>query len=160
MKQILLIFLAVFPMFLFSQKNLIVKYRDNTETTIMVSSLKKITFSEGDIFFNMHDGSNPSSSIASIRKLYLEEDIKTGIDSNTEYGELLVYPNPATDFINVKTVNDVENTQIEIFDMNGRLIKVIDSIKKNNPISILELPKGVYFLRVSSSNNTVKFIKE
>ena len=64
-----------------------------------------------------------------------------------------VYPNPAKDFINVKTI---ENSQIEIYTTNGKLVESKNLIKGNNRISIQTLAKGIYITVVKSKGLPVK----
>ena len=66
-----------------------------------------------------------------------------------------IWPNPATDFINVETSNA---EKIEIINFLGQTI-----ISTNvESVSIDGLESGIYFVRVSNSNSTVtkKFVKE
>lgn len=70
-----------------------------------------------------------------------------------------VYPNPATDVINISNVNKLEITSAEITDINGRIIKNIKSGVES--INISDLNTGVYFLRISidSGEGVTKIVK-
>jgi trimeric autotransporter adhesin len=62
---------------------------------------------------------------------------------------ILITPNPATDFINVevaKTTN--KNIQIQIADMSGKIIRNIISNKAITNISTNGISKGMYFVKV------------
>ena len=60
---------------------------------------------------------------------------------------------------NVLVVSDVpENTQITIYAMDGRLVKMITAIGGNCSISLNELSAGLYL--VSFNNTTFKFMKK
>jgi len=80
-----------------------------------------------------------------------------------EQQELAVYPNPATDFIQL-TLNAEKsaNLRYNIFDLTGKSIK--SSVYTDNQnIDVSSLQKGVYFAQVLSDNvvlNTCKFIKK
>lgn len=67
-----------------------------------------------------------------------------------------VYPNPVSNFLNIEGKNTIES--VEIYDMNGKIIKTVSS--KNNAISIKlsDLAPGTYFAKVN--NQTIKFIKK
>lgn len=63
--------------------------------------------------------------------------------------EIMVYPNPANDIVNV--VGDFET--IELMDINGQLM---DVDVKNGMIDVSHLPNGIYFLK--SDNYSKKLI--
>ena len=65
-----------------------------------------------------------------------------------------VYPNPATDFLNIK-VYDIDTYDISLFDLNGRKIIAakITAIPQGNQIDISSLSKGIYLLSLSAIEN-------
>lgn len=71
-----------------------------------------------------------------------------------------VYPNPATDVINISNVNGLEITKSTITDINGRIVKEINS--SVNSINVSDLTTGVYFLNVTTTtgNGTTKIVKK
>ncbi|AZA78035.1 T9SS C-terminal target domain-containing protein [Chryseobacterium sp. G0186] len=74
---------------------------------------------------------------------------------------LIVYPNPAYDFIGFK--GDTENySKANIYSLDGKLVKTSE-VKSGN-ISISDLPPASYFIEVSGKNTEVKrntkFIKK
>ncbi len=78
----------------------------------------------------------------------------TGIN-NMDAVRYTVYPNPASDFIKIKTP-ETGNNKIQIFDMSGQL--VIDCVLENEQVNIQKLTEGVYTLKID--NYTFKFIKQ
>lgn len=87
-------------------------------------------------------------------------------DITTE--NLWIYPNPASDHINLKILNaPVEPAQIQIYDFFGRLVyngKADEAeISGNNLlINISNLPRGLYYVSILSGNSLVtgKFIRQ
>ena len=71
-----------------------------------------------------------------------------------------VYPNPATDMLNISNVNKLDITNATITDINGRIIKEVNSSIQS--INIAELTPGVYFLKVTTTEGSgiTKFIKK
>ena len=63
------------------------------------------------------------------------------IDINTA-DNFSIYPNPATDIVNIVSQNDSE---LAIFNATGKEIKRINTIQ-NNTIDISDLPNGMYFI--------------
>ncbi len=70
---------------------------------------------------------------------------------------LRVYPNPATDFIDVY-VSQEGDSQVEIIDVNGKAVITIYIKNGANRIMVDDLPKGVYMVRVNGE--TCKFVKQ
>ena len=70
--------------------------------------------------------------------------------------EYLIFPNPSTDFITVKSLNPV--IAYEIINLSGKTIKTGIS---DGEIEIKNLDNGIYFIRINSENNyqVLKFIK-
>ena len=69
---------------------------------------------------------------------------------------LRVCPNPATDYIDV-FVNQ-KDSQSEIIDLNGKVVMTVQLNDEVNRISISDLPKGMYMLRVNGEVR--KFVKQ
>ena len=74
-----------------------------------------------------------------------------GIDGfNAE--EINVYPNPATNVINVA---NAENAQVSVFDINGKLMVSVESASANQTIDASNFANGLYFVRITDGNNVV-----
>ncbi|MFY8161999.1 MAG: T9SS type A sorting domain-containing protein [Candidatus Kapaibacteriota bacterium] len=81
--------------------------------------------------------------------------------SSSEYKKenISIYPNPAREELNINTTSDITISEIEITDVNGRLIL----IQKNNLdiINIDNLKQGIYFIKIKTESieHIEKFIK-
>ena len=73
-----------------------------------------------------------------------------GIDEN-ENVAILIYPNPAHNYILVGANNDSPVQRIDLYDITGR--KVLSSTEKE--INVSTLPKGVYFVTVFIENQQI-----
>lgn len=70
-------------------------------------------------------------------------------------GNISVYPNPSTDIITIDvTIPELINTQAQLLDTTGKVIKAIDITQPTLLVNFAHLAKGVYFLKFK--NNTVK----
>jgi hypothetical protein len=95
----------------------------------------------------------------------------SGLSGNTSYDfatlsveeneltELSVYPNPATDIINIISA-DIILVKAEIYTMNGQLV-----LSKNNNLEVIkinQLQSGMYFIKLYTENSskTIKIIKK
>ena len=71
--------------------------------------------------------------------------------------DLIVFPNPTTDIINVKVKGHLEVTNIQLTDMLGRTL-INRSVDTHNDDIILNLspyPKGMYLLSVMINGNAI-----
>jgi hypothetical protein len=69
-----------------------------------------------------------------------------------------IYPNPATDLLNISSDNEILNA--EIINIDGQLVKSVSN--HFNSIGISELSNGFYFVNVytETGKKTYKFIKK
>ena len=80
------------------------------------------------------------------------------VSESSNAAKVQVYPNPATDVLNVSRVSN--NSDYSIYSVSGQLVakgKITD-----NKVAVSKLQKGVYFLTVDYNGDTskVKFIKK
>ncbi len=69
--------------------------------------------------------------------------------------KLKVYPNPAKDFILIDNLKD--NVEFEIYDIQGKLVK---KEKYNDSISLENLSRGIYIIKIPSENYSKKIVVE
>lgn len=81
----------------------------------------------------------------------------TGIEEHSN-SAIRIYPNPATDVLNISSDNEILNA--EILNIDGQLVKTISGNYRN--VGISELSNGLYFVNVYTANGKVthKFIKK
>ena len=68
-------------------------------------------------------------------------------NSNIESREIQIYPNPATEIIEIKT-NDLSVKDVKIFNLLGKDLTPLTSYKSNQ-LDISKLPSGYYILKVN-----------
>lgn len=72
-------------------------------------------------------------------QLVVQESL--GIRENTKL-EFVLYPNPVKDRLYIETLEEIKN--IQVYTLQGKRLKVF----KETPITLSDLPKGVYIVRV------------
>lgn len=117
-------------------EKMIIKWPSGTVDTIMNPAVnQRLTVVEGDTLLG------------------------TGTMNSSDFS---VYPNPASDLLNIKLGNSMaELKNIEIFDLNGRL--VLSPSATNNTISVKNLSTGTYILLLKTTDGkkyTQKFLKK
>lgn len=65
-----------------------------------------------------------------------------------------IFPNPVNDTLTVKNTNGISINEIDITDMNGRIVKQFKGNNNSNPINVSDLNSGVYFLKITSDKGT------
>jgi Leucine-rich repeat (LRR) protein len=83
--------------------------------------------------------------------------VSVGIAANS-LTSLTIFPNPVSDVLNLRS--DVDFESVVVIDISGR---VVDNVQQfNSQFNVSNLERGVYFLQVTFSSDTVKlsFIKE
>jgi hypothetical protein len=85
-------------------------------------------------------------------------NIKENIESN-----FILYPNPTTNEVKVTFENlDTQNVKIELFDINGNLMKILSSQievqgQLTKSFNLNSLVNGTYFIKVESKDNNYTF---
>ncbi|MDN5627807.1 MAG: T9SS type A sorting domain-containing protein, partial [Weeksellaceae bacterium] len=90
------------------------------------------------------------------------KDVPLAVDDNLQgaFG-IQVYPNPASEVLNIK-LNNAQKATFKIFDLAGQLVKESSSSDQLAEINISGLPKGVYILNINTGKESVnkKIIKK
>lgn len=89
--------------------------------------------------------------------LYTNNSVLSTNEVNTKTAVLSLYPNPASDFLNIKSDEKIKS--VSVFDMAGRKIEVKAD---NNQVDVRHLQSGSYIIAVETANGIVseKFIKK
>ncbi|MDY0217129.1 MAG: zinc-dependent metalloprotease [Bacteroidales bacterium] len=85
----------------------------------------------------------------------------SNVEDNIFYQNIQIYPNPTNGTITLKFKSEIDNIQINIRDITGKLIKNICSTHNNTIIFEIEGSKGIYFMEILSNNSaaTYKIVK-
>jgi hypothetical protein len=75
-----------------------------------------------------------------------------GVD-DIDISSIVLYPNPATDYVMVSNPNSVELQSLAIYDLNGRLIKTINLVDMGTEksIDISELASATYMFVIQGT---------
>jgi len=96
---------------------------------------------------------------------FQQQLIITTVEENLEVLiNVTVYPNPASDIVNIRFESPVEGEiTITLFDSQGRLFKtdVIESAMIEKQINLQDIPAGIYYLRLTKGKlvNVYKVVK-
>jgi hypothetical protein len=75
---------------------------------------------------------------------------------------LLVFPNPANDFLNIKLLSAGKILFVQIIDSQGRLVKSQRNASNQASIDLKTLPCGIYITKVYTENGFIikKMVKQ
>jgi hypothetical protein len=80
---------------------------------------------------------------------------------NATQSGFAVYPNPATDVINIRLDQPANNMTVMITDVVGK--QALNETLQNNAVSVSALPAGIYIIHLAADGVNyapVKFVKK
>jgi hypothetical protein len=117
-----------------------------TTTSILVNPMVTTSYSVTGI--NPITGCMGSAAITQTVSLCL------GLSSNAINDEFQIYPNPASNSIQLKSENET-NVEVTIFDITGRLVlkNQLENLMQNNSMETTSLSNGIYVIEIKSHTN-------
>ena len=117
------------------------------------------SYTVGQVVYITNTGTNGSSA-QGVQQPF-EISVVSGVEEAQDISlEIMVYPNPTTDFISLKIENyEVLNLRYQLYDINGSLLEdnIIDGSETS--IVISSLMPATYFLKVTDNMKVVKTFK-
>ena len=142
-----------------------VKQTSGTQTSYLLSNIRNLNFSPGNITVAKTVGIPDTYALSDIRYLNFQ-DLTTAIASVDKQGAIQLYPNPVADVLNIQLPNEGnQECIIELLAIDGRLV----CKEKQNPhenviqVNVSLLAQGIYFCKVgkgTTTTTTTKFIKQ
>ena len=139
-----------------AQHQLIIHEKGGSSQSFALSSIKKLTFSEDNMFIAMNDANTVSVFIDNIS--YIDFQYTVNI-LEREIENFSIYPNPVTNNLTVEHSEAIED--LKIFDLQGKMYLHISPKKETVNVDMTSFAAGIYFLRIVSHNkiSTSKVIK-
>ena len=148
------------------QTSLQVKDISGTQTSYVLSSIRKLTFATGNMTVSGTDGSTHNFALANVRNMNFSNLTSVAEVDKDADGSLTIYPNPVKDLLRIHYVStSVENVQLQLLDIQGRIIyqQQLKALQGINPVEIPvgTFQNGLYLCRVVGENKSEirKFIK-
>lgn len=109
---------------------------------------------DGNNMLNAGDGTDATGNIDTAN------DCSTANVKEISFYNIDVYPNPASNVINVRSEFTIDN--LSVFDLMGRTVKQQISNNKEFSLDVSDLSKGIYLVKLTSGEKeaVTKFIKE
>jgi len=89
-------------------------------------------------------------------KLDISSDVLS-VDNVTNILDVTMYPNPASDYVNISVPNGAQKASIVIFDQLGRqvLTETHDTASSNYRIQLESFAQGLYYVKIAVGSATV-----
>lgn len=134
---------------------LMVNKTDATNDPIELPEIKDLTFSAGTMHINLMDGTVRTFTLEAVKNLLFTSGT-TPLTQLPAAGSMTIFPNPATDFINIEAL-PANSAQIEVYSMSGHRVMTEMIHQHKQSINVSHLPTGIYILKVGG--HTIKFQK-
>jgi hypothetical protein len=120
-----------------------------------------IALSSLDMILMGSEQPNASNNTTDVFLMKLDNNGLVSVIKNKLPDQLSIYPNPASDKIFIKDNNhSLQAANAQILNSMGRTVKTISNL--NSPVSVSDLPSGLYVVVIYSNNKLLyrkKFIK-
>jgi len=88
-------------------------------------------------------------------------NVTTGIPNYVSSSHFMIFPNPASSYITLKTTDNYTGYRVQLFDLLGREVKVVDPVNQNETmIERSDLPPGIYALMVTNRAGKILFTQK
>ena len=130
-----------------------IQKKDQSVVQTPLSNLRKLTFGNDAMTVHYSNGQTGDIALSDISKMVFGtvSGVKNLRYTNTE---ILVYPNPASDYLYVKTT---DNQTIQIMNISGATVISQKASDRETQIHTGDLAKGVYILKLD--HKVAKFTK-
>ena len=93
---------------------------------------------------------------------YSNVDINTAIEETSNMLDIIVYPNPSTDYVVIEVPTEVEKVVLTLYNSKGQLVYIQNNVINKEFISLSDLPSGVYLYKVNAgaSERSGKIVKQ
>ncbi len=151
---VLLLF-TISSLLLAAQSNLYLRLNSQTTQSLLISSVRKIVFENGNMIFNLQNATSNSFPIGSIAAITFNPntDLKT---LSSQSGKFIIYPNPVVDQFFIKDMSE-KVVSVVIYQLNGLPVYQAENPDISNGINVSNLHSGLYLVKIN--NQTIKISK-
>ena len=119
-----------------------------------------VSYSVGQVTYTTNTGTNGYSAAEGVQQPF-EISVVFGLEETNSINlDLSVYPNPATDVLNLK-VDDYNNEKLsyQLYDIKGKLLEGKELTVSETQIQTNTLVPSTYFLKVIQESKVIKTFK-
>lgn len=120
-----------------------------------------VSYSVGQVVYQTYTGTNGSIT-QGVQQPY-EISVITAVEEAKNINlSVLAYPNPATDFLQLKvdgSMYSVMSMSFQLYDMNGKLLQTKKLTEAETQIDMSSFVPATYFLKVITESKAIKEFK-
>lgn len=76
------------------------------------------------------------------------------VNNNVANENLILFPNPFKDILNIESISDLNNMTIEIFELSGKSIFKEIVSEKAIKLDLSNIPSGIYYIKTVFNNSS------
>jgi hypothetical protein len=137
-------------------QNLTIRLNDGTESSDLLSTIQKLSFSDGNLVLAYKSGSSEIYGLSTVQKLYFDNQTFIAEYTSNGVSRITVYPNPVDNVITLQNIPE-GNTQVLIYSIDGELLVKTQISSDKESIDVANLQSGFYLL--IANDQAVKFMK-
>lgn len=109
---------------------------------------------EENLYFTIYNRKRGNELYGVDASLVLSTDeINEALDKDS--ADILLFPNPAENEVNLKTADNSKIRQIQVYDLTGRLNEIILRNSEEIQINLVNYKSGIYILKIKTDKNAV-----
>ncbi|MBI9069627.1 MAG: T9SS type A sorting domain-containing protein [Salinivirgaceae bacterium] len=117
-----------------------------------------VSYSVGQVAYNFNTGNNGTVT-QGVQQAY-EIYVTTGINETDISLSVSAYPNPTSNYLNLKIENfELSTFNFQLFDMQGKLIQTQKIMGNETQIDMSNYVSSTYFVRIINQNQSIKEFK-
>lgn len=141
------IFLMFIGVFTFAQTGVKIKYYTGTEQGFNVSSSGKLYFSGDNLLVKSEANSTETSiPVSIIQKITFTDEVLATQEIGANKSNLQLYPNPSTNYIRIKS--ESKSLTVKIYSTSGQLV-LSGNYKSDEDINVYKFNAGVYLVQAN-----------
>jgi len=141
------IFLMFVGVFGFAQTGVKIKYYTGTEQDFNVSASGKLYFLGDNLLVKPEANSTETSiPVSIIQKITFTDEVLATQNVGLNKSNLQLYPNPSTDYIRIKS--ETKSLDVKIYSLEGKLV-VSGTYKSDEDINVSKLNAGIYLVQAN-----------
>ncbi|MHC1706365.1 MAG: T9SS type A sorting domain-containing protein [Bacteroidales bacterium] len=92
-----------------------------------------------------------NNGISKIDEIFITGDILTDVPSVAAFSQLLIYPNPAIEYLVIQSASDIQS--IRILDITGKNVHFAKAESKEIKVDLTDFPAGLYMIEIQGKGN-------
>lgn len=143
------------------QTTILDSFVESDDTQYTDRSVTYTAPADGIYYFGFHNNSAVGTDQTYL--FFDTLDISSQLSTNSFLAsKLSVYPNPATNVVNISSTINATINKVEMTDLNGRVVVAQNVNATSGQVTIADLATGVYMMKISTDQGTAvkKIVKQ